>query len=141
MKVLDCLCIWKDNFLLPYEQHLKNLSSSDSLREELTTWSFSKESHQIEEHHRAYLLPVVIRILMPKVRKSKKHASRKVLIFQLYIWFYIVVFILSVCHTLFSSLDVCVCKMSYVSVGLHIMHNQLIFAPIYWKRIPSPVLE
>ncbi|XP_048334306.2 uncharacterized protein LOC107422300 isoform X3 [Ziziphus jujuba] len=77
MKVLDCLSVWKDNFLLPYEQHLKNLSSSDSFREELTTWSLSRESHQIEEHHRAYLLPLVIRILMPKVRKLKKRASRK----------------------------------------------------------------
>lgn len=77
-KVLDCLLIWKDGFLLPYDQHLKNLISSKYLREELTTWSLSKESNQIEEEHRAYLVPIVIRLLMPKVRKLKTLASRKV---------------------------------------------------------------
>ncbi|KAE8036875.1 hypothetical protein FH972_009508 [Carpinus fangiana] len=76
-KVLDCLLIWKDDFLLPYDQHLKNLISSKYLREELTTWSLSKESNQIEEEHRAYLVPIVIRVLMPKVRKLKTLASRK----------------------------------------------------------------
>lgn len=77
MKVLDCLLNWKDDFLLPYDQHLKNLISSKSLREELTTWSLSKESNHIEEHHRTYLVPLVTRILIPKVRKLKTLASRK----------------------------------------------------------------
>ncbi|THG05804.1 hypothetical protein TEA_026415 [Camellia sinensis var. sinensis] len=77
MKVLDCLLNWKDDFLLPYDQHLKNLISSKSLREELTTWSLSKESNHIEEHHRTYLVPLVTRILIPKVRKPKTLASRK----------------------------------------------------------------
>ncbi|KAL5542673.1 hypothetical protein UlMin_010383 [Ulmus minor] len=78
VKVLDCLLIWKDDFLLPYDQHLKNLLNADnSFREELTTWSLSRESNLIEEHHRAYLVPIVIRLLMPKVRKLKKHDSRK----------------------------------------------------------------
>lgn len=77
MKVLDCLLNWKDDFLLPYDQHLKNLISSKSLREELTTWSLSKESNHVEEHHRTYLVPLVTRILIPKVRKLKTLASRK----------------------------------------------------------------
>lgn len=77
-KVLDCLFIWKDDFLLPYCQQLKNLASFHNLREELTTWSLSRESNVIEEHHRAYLVPIVIRLLMPKVRKLKKHANQKV---------------------------------------------------------------
>ncbi|KAM1823011.1 hypothetical protein ACFX1X_025378 [Malus domestica] len=76
-KVLDCLFIWKDDFLLPYCQQLKNLASFHNLREELTTWSLSRESNLIEEHHRAYLVPIVIRLLMPKVRKLKKHANQK----------------------------------------------------------------
>lgn len=77
MKVVDCLLVWKDDFLLPYDQHLKNLISSKYLREELTTWSLSKESNQVEEKHRAHLVPLVIRLLMPKVRKLKTLASRK----------------------------------------------------------------
>ncbi|KAI8538103.1 hypothetical protein RHMOL_Rhmol09G0076200 [Rhododendron molle] len=77
MKVLDCLLNWKDDFLVPYDQHLKNLISSKSLREELTTWSLSKESNLIEQRHRSYLLPLVTRVLIPKVRKLKTLASRK----------------------------------------------------------------
>ncbi|KAB1206516.1 hypothetical protein CJ030_MR7G000028 [Morella rubra] len=77
LEVLDCLLIWKDDFLLSNAQHLRNLISSKYLREELTTWSLSKESNLIEEQYRAYLLPIVIRLLMPKVRKLKALASRK----------------------------------------------------------------
>lgn len=78
MKVLDCLLLWKDDFLLPYEQHLKNLIISKNLREELTTWSLSRETGLIGDGHRANLVPVVLRLLMPKVRKLKTLASRKV---------------------------------------------------------------
>ncbi|CAJ1855344.1 unnamed protein product [Sphenostylis stenocarpa] len=77
MRVLDCLLIWKDDYILPYIEHLRNLISSKNLREELTTWSLSRESDIIEECHRAYLVPLVIRLLMPKIRKLKGVASRK----------------------------------------------------------------
>ncbi|KAL3329329.1 hypothetical protein AABB24_036434 [Solanum stoloniferum] len=76
-KVLDCLLNWKDDFLLPYDQHLKNLINSKSLREELTTWSLSRESDLVDTRYRAFLVPVVIRVLSPKVRKLKALASRK----------------------------------------------------------------
>ncbi|KAM3327222.1 small subunit processome component 20 isoform X1 [Capsicum chacoense] len=76
-KVLDCLLNWKDDFLLPYNQHLKNLINSKSLREELTTWSLSRESDLVDTRHRTFLVPVVIRVLAPKVRKLKALASRK----------------------------------------------------------------
>lgn len=77
-RVLDCLLLWKDDFLLPYDQHLKNLINSKYLREELTTWSLSKESGLIEEAHRVTLVPLVVRLLIPKIRKLKTLASRKV---------------------------------------------------------------
>ncbi|XP_037492635.1 small subunit processome component 20 homolog [Jatropha curcas] len=77
MRVLDCLLTWKDDVLLPYEQHLRNLIISKNLREELTTWSLSRESYLIEEGHRANLVPLIILVLMPKVRKPKTLASRK----------------------------------------------------------------
>lgn len=85
MKVLDCLLMWRDkdkgeeNLLVAYDQHLKNLISFSTFREELTTWSLYRESKLINENHRDNLVPIVIRLLMPKVRKLKKHASRKVL--------------------------------------------------------------
>ncbi|KAK0579383.1 hypothetical protein LWI29_025507 [Acer saccharum] len=77
IKVLDCLLMWKDDFLLPYDQHLKNLIDSKKMREELTTWSLARESNLIEEGHRVHLVPLVVRLLMPKVRKLKTLASRK----------------------------------------------------------------
>ncbi|KAJ1406609.1 Down-regulated-in-metastasis protein [Sesbania bispinosa] len=77
MRVLDCLLIWKDDYILPYTEHLRNLINYKNLREELTTWSLSRESEIIEDCHRAYLVPLVIRLLMPKVRKLKGLASRK----------------------------------------------------------------
>ena len=78
LKVLDCLLNWKDDFLLPYDQHLKNLVNPKTLRDELTRWSLSRESQLFSEDHRDFLVPIVIRILVPKVRKLKKLASRKV---------------------------------------------------------------
>ncbi|KAJ4846039.1 hypothetical protein Tsubulata_002554 [Turnera subulata] len=77
MKVLDCLVVWKDDFLLPYEQHLRNLINLKNMREELTTWNLSRESCLIEEGHRSNLVPLVIVLLMPKVRKLKLLSSRK----------------------------------------------------------------
>ncbi|GAB4849812.1 hypothetical protein Ancab_004611 [Ancistrocladus abbreviatus] len=58
MKVLDCLLNWKDSSLLPYGKHLKSLIGSKNLREELTTWSLSRESNLIEGH-RKELVPLV----------------------------------------------------------------------------------
>ncbi|KAF5199197.1 Small subunit processome component 20-like protein [Thalictrum thalictroides] len=76
LKVLDCLLNWRDDFLLPYDQHLRNLITSKNLREELATWTLSKESHHIEDLHRGNLIPMVIRLLIPKVRNLKTLASR-----------------------------------------------------------------
>ncbi|PKA51950.1 hypothetical protein AXF42_Ash008179 [Apostasia shenzhenica] len=77
VKVIDCLLNWKDDYLIPYVQNLKNLVFATNLREELTTWSISKDSKCIQEDHRAQLVPIVVRLLTPKVRKLKSLASRK----------------------------------------------------------------
>ncbi|KAK6941816.1 U3 small nucleolar RNA-associated protein 20, N-terminal [Dillenia turbinata] len=77
LKVLDCLLNWKDKFLVPYGEHLRNLINSKHLREELTAWSLSQQSPAIEEEHRPYLVPLVIQLLVPKVRSLKTLASRK----------------------------------------------------------------
>lgn len=78
MKVLDCLLNWKDEFLVPYAQNLRNLVSPKTLRDELTRWSLSRDSHFVSEQHRDSLVPLVIRLLVPKVRNLKTLASRKV---------------------------------------------------------------
>ena len=81
--VLDCLLNWKDEFLLPYSQHLKDMINAKNLREEITTWSLSRESNEIDDHHRDFIVPIVIQILVPKVKKLKTLASRKVFLFVL----------------------------------------------------------
>ncbi|XP_051119137.1 uncharacterized protein LOC127243259 [Andrographis paniculata] len=78
MKVLECLMNWKDDFLLPYRDNMVNLINGKTLREELTRWSLSRNSiNPIDLGHRAYVIPVVIRILIPKVRNLKMLGSQK----------------------------------------------------------------
>lgn len=100
-KVLDCLLIWKDDFLIPYDQHLKSLISPKTLREELTRWSLSREKNQIDERHRPYLVPLVTRLLMPKVRKLKVLGSRKVTsLLGTVGWFILkIALIISICYS------------------------------------------
>lgn len=82
-KVLDCLLNWKDDSLLPYSENLKNLINAKNLRDELTRWSLSRTSiDPVDERHRAYLVPVVVRILMPKVRNLKMLGSQKVMVLE-----------------------------------------------------------
>ncbi|KAJ0966400.1 hypothetical protein J5N97_027538 [Dioscorea zingiberensis] len=77
LKVLDCLLNWRDEYFIPYDQHLRNLVVSKNLREELTIWAVSKESQSIQEGHRDFLIPIIIRLLTPKVRKPKTDMSNK----------------------------------------------------------------
>ncbi|KAJ3672155.1 hypothetical protein LUZ60_006876 [Juncus effusus] len=77
LKVLDCLSNFKHEFLAPYISHLRNFAASESVREELTTWSVSKESSSIQAEHRSKLVPLIVRILTPKVRNLKSLGSRK----------------------------------------------------------------
>ncbi|CAL9093376.1 unnamed protein product [Musa textilis] len=77
LKGLDCLLNWKDDFIVSYEEHLKNLILSKNIRNELTTWAVSEESECIQQGHRHHLIPIIIRLLTPKVRKLKTLGSRK----------------------------------------------------------------
>uniref|UniRef100_K3XDN4 Uncharacterized protein n=1 Tax=Setaria italica TaxID=4555 RepID=K3XDN4_SETIT len=76
-KALDCLLNWKDEFLTPYSQNIKNLIDIKTLREEMTTWAVSHDSLSILKDHRSRVVPLVIRVLTPKVRKLKLLGSRK----------------------------------------------------------------
>lgn len=83
-KVLDCLLNWKDDFLLPYSENLKNLINAKNLRDELARWSLSRTSvDSVDERHRTYLVPIVVRILIPKVRNLKTLGTQKVMHFEL----------------------------------------------------------
>ncbi|KAL7121582.1 hypothetical protein ACP275_02G190700 [Erythranthe tilingii] len=78
MKVLDCLLNWRDDFLLPYSENLKKLIDAKYLREELSKWSLSRNYiDAIDVRHRAHLVPIVIGVLIPKVRNLKMLACQK----------------------------------------------------------------
>jgi U3 small nucleolar RNA-associated protein 20 len=67
--------------LTPYSQNIKNLIDIKTLREEMTTWAVSHDSLSILKDHRSHVVPLVIRVLTPKVRKLKLLGSRKVCIY------------------------------------------------------------
>ncbi|KAL6569638.1 hypothetical protein OROMI_014152 [Orobanche minor] len=78
MVVLECLLNWRDEFLLPYSENLKNLINAKVLRDELSKWNLSRTSmRSIDVRHRAHIVPIVIRILVPKVRSLKMLAAQK----------------------------------------------------------------
>lgn len=79
MKVLDCLLNWKDDFLIPYSDKLKNLVNAKCVRDEITRWSLSSEAmNAIDLRHRRHVVPIVIRVLVPKIRNMKMLGSQKV---------------------------------------------------------------
>ncbi|XP_024539706.1 small subunit processome component 20 homolog isoform X1 [Selaginella moellendorffii] len=72
-KTLDCLLKWKGSCLTTYKDHLYKLMSVDTIRDELGSWSISKEDQQVANEHRTELMPVLVRILYPKL--SKRNAK------------------------------------------------------------------
>ncbi|CAM6068321.1 unnamed protein product [Sphagnum tenellum] len=74
---LECLLNWRDGYLTLYVEHLENLISHSTLREELVTWNVSTDSHQVQAEHREGLLAVVLSILYPKIMKRSTKASGK----------------------------------------------------------------
>eukprot|EP00897_Mesotaenium_endlicherianum_P002352 jgi/Mesen1/2144/ME000152S01235 len=74
---LECVLLWRDPFLAPYAEHLQRLIAYKSIREELATWSLSAEGGQVEAAHRAGLVPVLLRILLPKIMKRSGKLAGK----------------------------------------------------------------
>ncbi|CAM6096312.1 unnamed protein product [Calypogeia fissa] len=66
---LEVLLNWKDKYLTENQEHLENLISSKALREELTTWDLSKESHLIQDEDREPLLTAILLVLFPKIMR------------------------------------------------------------------------
>ncbi|KAK8959123.1 hypothetical protein KSP40_PGU003577 [Platanthera guangdongensis] len=121
LKAIDCLLNWKDDYLIPYEKHLKNLLVSKNMREELTTWSVSEDSVYIQEGHRAQLLPVVVRLLAPKVRNMKSLALHK--------------------HAGLSNRRAVLCFLAQLEVDdLHLFFS-LLLKPLFCNHAETKVLE
>ena len=60
---LECLLQWKDPSLLPYAERLERLIQLKTVREEVAVWSLDS----VEAEHREGLLPLLIKLLMPKM--------------------------------------------------------------------------
>uniref|UniRef100_A0A915DUY4 Small subunit processome component 20 homolog n=1 Tax=Ditylenchus dipsaci TaxID=166011 RepID=A0A915DUY4_9BILA len=60
---LSCLSSYKDNFLLPYVEHLDNLLNEKKLRDELVLFTVDDQNCVVSEEHRIQLMPIVMRIL------------------------------------------------------------------------------
>lgn len=81
-KALECVLNWKDSHLMPYEDHLKNLISSKMAREEMTTWNIGIESENVQLKHRDGLVATIMRLLFPKILKTKTSLHNKVIYFN-----------------------------------------------------------
>ncbi|MCO5560985.1 hypothetical protein L7F22_014605 [Adiantum nelumboides] len=77
LKVLECVLNWKDSYLTPYENHLKNLISPKMAREEMTTWKIEKEGESVQPNHRNGLVGILLRVLFPKILKTKTSLHNK----------------------------------------------------------------
>ncbi|KAI5069079.1 hypothetical protein GOP47_0015380 [Adiantum capillus-veneris] len=77
LKVLECVLNWKDSYLTPYEDHLKNLITPKMAREEMTTWNIGKESEGVQPNHRDNLVGILSRVLFPKILKTKTSLHNK----------------------------------------------------------------
>jgi U3 small nucleolar RNA-associated protein 20 len=77
-RALECVLNWKDSYLIPYEEHLKNLISYKAAKEEMTTWDIGRESEHVQSNHREGLVPILMRLLFPKILKTKTKLHNKV---------------------------------------------------------------
>ncbi|EFN80082.1 Small subunit processome component 20-like protein [Harpegnathos saltator] len=64
---LNCLFIYKYNYLLPYKESLYGLISEKNLKNELARFKLDKESNMIQEEHRENLIPIIMRIIYAKM--------------------------------------------------------------------------
>ncbi|CAI5484054.1 unnamed protein product, partial [Closterium sp. Yama58-4] len=85
---LDCLVAWRHACLPKYAARLAALASYRSLKETLTTWDISptdedgeegeeEEEGRVVEADRASVIPVVIRLLLPKLKKRSGQLAGK----------------------------------------------------------------
>ncbi|RIA94698.1 hypothetical protein C1645_709313 [Glomus cerebriforme] len=74
---LECLFTWKLKGVTPYEDNLRNFVDEVKFRDELSTFSLSKDNGSVEFSHRAELMPIAIRLLYGRMisRKGKSSSS------------------------------------------------------------------
>jgi len=61
--------------LMPYKEHLQNLISEKTLRDELSGWSLRTEITDVLPQHRPLLIPHIIDILFPKLMHKGRSST------------------------------------------------------------------
>eukprot|EP01083_Nonionella_stella_P048614 129842_1 len=74
---LSCLLLWKPAYLTPYASDLQRMIPAQTFRDEITLFKLERDSGKVSDAHRDGLIPVVIRILLPKVLQRKGKSSGK----------------------------------------------------------------
>jgi U3 small nucleolar RNA-associated protein 20 len=64
---LSCVLKFKQPFVTPYAEQLRNMLKKGELRDTMLKFNMSKESKAIDSEHRALLLPLVTRILFGRL--------------------------------------------------------------------------
>lgn len=64
---LNCLFAYKSKYLLPYKESLYGLVNEKNFKNELARFRLDRESNMIEEEHREYLMPIIMRIIYAKM--------------------------------------------------------------------------
>ncbi|GJP54710.1 hypothetical protein CLOM_g13761 [Closterium sp. NIES-68] len=84
---LDCVVAWREGCLPKYAAHLSAIVAFKSLKEKITTWDIGmaddddtrdgEEEGRVAEVDRATLFPVLIRLLLPKLKKRSGQLAGK----------------------------------------------------------------
>ncbi|CAG8452160.1 712_t:CDS:2 [Ambispora gerdemannii] len=75
---LNCLFAWKSQNVIPYENNLRNLLDETKFRDELSTFSLSKDKNgAIKREHREEVIELVLRVLYGRMIARRNKDSAK----------------------------------------------------------------
>jgi hypothetical protein len=72
---LDCIMLWKLEFLLPYRENLQRLCSSKDIREVVTAWRISTQAGEIQPQHRQKVTEYITNLVYPKLVAKGRHST------------------------------------------------------------------
>lgn len=64
---LDCIVAYKHKYLQPYKDEIYNLIDDSKFKPAIQILTFGKETNIIQDEHRIDLMPILLRILFPKM--------------------------------------------------------------------------
>jgi hypothetical protein len=78
LATLQCLCLFKDiEYIIPYKAQLETLIQDNRVRIPFTEFPLSAGKSPIQAHHREPLIPLISRILYPKLTLTRFDPGRR----------------------------------------------------------------